>query len=134
MLGPTAFGRVPGFTANIFPKDSIPFLGLTANIGLCLFLFLVGLEIDGSVIKRNAKKAICKDARISLLILSTHKNLSAVSVVGLILPFGFGAALSIPLYNNFMDPSVNFSHFLLFNGVAHAITAYVISSHESETD
>lgn len=57
VLGPTAFGRVPGFSAHIFPKESISYLGLTANIGLCLFLFLVGLEIDGSIIKKNAKQA-----------------------------------------------------------------------------
>lgn len=34
ILGPTAFGRIPGFTEHIFPKDSIPYLSLVANIGL----------------------------------------------------------------------------------------------------
>ena len=46
-------GRIPGFTDRIFSPDSIPFLSLTANIGLCLFLFLVGMEIDAGIIKRN---------------------------------------------------------------------------------
>jgi Kef-type K+ transport system membrane component KefB len=38
-----------GFTEHIFPQASRPYLSLVAEIGLCLFLFLVGLEIDGSV-------------------------------------------------------------------------------------
>lgn len=47
-----------GFNDHIFPQDSRPFLSLVANIGLCLFLFLIGLEIDSSVIKRNARLSI----------------------------------------------------------------------------
>ena len=53
--GPTAFGRIPGFTKHIFPDESRPYLSLVANIGLALFLFLVGLEIDAGVIRRNVK-------------------------------------------------------------------------------
>lgn len=69
-LGPTAFGRVPGFTQHIFPQDSRPFLSLVANIGLCLFLFLVGLEIDAAIIKRNARLSV------------------TVAMAGMCLPFG----------------------------------------------
>lgn len=58
LLGPTAFGRIPGFTHHIFPSESIPYLSLVANIGLALFLFLVGLEIDAGVISRNAKMSM----------------------------------------------------------------------------
>ena len=58
MLGPTAFGRIPGFTEHIFPSESIPYLSLVANIGLSLFLFLVGLEIDAGVISRNARMSM----------------------------------------------------------------------------
>lgn len=55
MLGPTVMGRIPNFKSTIFPDASMPLLSLTANIGLILFLFLVGLEIDVRLIKRNAK-------------------------------------------------------------------------------
>lgn len=58
LLGPTAFGRIPGFTEHIFPVESRPYLSLVANIGLCLFLFLVGLEIDAGVIRRNARMSV----------------------------------------------------------------------------
>ncbi|KAF8868527.1 Sodium/hydrogen exchanger family-domain-containing protein, partial [Gymnopilus junonius] len=108
LLGPTAFGRIPGFTDYVFPPSSRPYLSLVANIGLCLFLFLVGLEIDAGVIKRNAR-------------LST-----IVALAGMILPFGIGSGLSHAIYRQFIDPNVNFTHFLLFSGVAYSITAFPV--------
>ncbi|CAE6526951.1 unnamed protein product [Rhizoctonia solani] len=107
ILGPTALGRIPGFTEYVFPEPSRPYLALVANIGLILFLFLIGLEIDPAVIKRNVKTSI------------------TVSVGGMILPFGIGAAVAVPIYNNFIDPeAASFNHFLLFVGVAFSITAF----------
>ena len=79
-----------------------------ANIGLCLFLFLVGLEIDTSVVKRNARLSI------------------AVSLAGIALPFALGSGLSVPLYHHFVDPSVHFTYFMLFTGVAYSITAFPV--------
>lgn len=108
LLGPTAFGRIPGFTQHIFPSQSLPYLSLVANIGLCLFLFIVGLEIDASVIKRNARLS------------------ATVSLAGMALPFGLGSALSLPLYHHFISPSVQFTHFMLFTGVAYSITAFPV--------
>lgn len=96
-------GRVPGFTKAIFPPVSIPNLTLVANIGLVLFLFLVGLEADLSVFKKNAKAAL------------------SISAAGLIVPFGFGAAVSYGVYHEFVDTEqVDFGIFLLFIGTAMA--------------
>lgn len=109
ILGPTAMGRIPGFTQHIFPDPSRPFLALVANIGLVLFLFLVGLEIDVAVIKRNAKTSM------------------TISAGGMILPFGLGAAVAIPVYHHFIDSeAASFGHFLLFVGVAYSITAFPV--------
>ncbi|KAH9969870.1 Sodium/hydrogen exchanger family-domain-containing protein [Russula dissimulans] len=109
LLGPTACGRIPGFSKHIFPSESIPYLSLVANIGLCLFLFLVGLEIDTAIIRRHA--------RLSL----------TVAAAGITIPFGFGAALAIPLYHHFIDASqVSYPHFMLFTGVAYSITAFPV--------
>ncbi|KAL4081127.1 Sodium/hydrogen exchanger family-domain-containing protein [Scleroderma citrinum] len=108
LLGPTAFGRIPGFTQHIFPSQSIPYLTLVANIGLCFFLFIIGLEIDAGVIKRNA--------RLSII----------VSLAGVILPFGIGSAISIPIYNHFIGSSVYFPYFMLFVGVTYSITAFPV--------
>ncbi|KAF8625621.1 hypothetical protein AX17_006806 [Amanita inopinata Kibby_2008] len=108
LLGPTAFGRIPGFTEHIFPPQSKPYLSLTANIGLCLFLFLVGLEIDASIIKRNARLSV------------------TVALAGMLLPFGLGAGVSVPIYKHFIDQTVHFTYFMLFAGVAFSITAFPV--------
>lgn len=101
-------GRIPGFSNAIFPTAGMPMLNLTSNIGLVLFLFLVGLEIDVRVVKRNLKSS------------------SLISVAGLVLPLGLGAALGVPIYHQFIDPSINFGYFLLFVAVSIGITAFPV--------
>ncbi|QRW20976.1 Sodium/hydrogen exchanger family [Rhizoctonia solani] len=107
--GSDGYGPYSWVYGTHFPEPSRPFLALVANIGLVLFLFLVGLEIDVAVIKRNAKTSL------------------TISTGGMILPFGLGAAVAIPVYNNFIDPeAASFGHFLLFVGVAFSITAFPV--------
>ncbi|KAK0491525.1 Sodium/hydrogen exchanger family-domain-containing protein [Armillaria novae-zelandiae] len=108
ILGPTVMGRIPGFKNAIFPDAGMPMLNLTANIGLVLFLFLVGLEIDTRLMRRNIKAAV------------------SVSVAGLLLPLGLGAALGVGVYREFINPSVNFGYFILFTAVAVGITAFPV--------
>lgn len=108
LLGPSVMGRIPNFTRRMYPAESIPLLTLTANIGLVFFLFLVGLEIDTRLMKRNARAAM------------------SISAAGLILPFGLGAALAVPLYNEFVSDTVNRGYFILFVAVAIGITAFPV--------
>lgn len=86
----------------------MPLLNITSTIGLILFLFLVGLEIDTRLLKRN-------------ILVST-----SVSIAGLVIPLGLGAALGVGVYKEFIDPSVNFGYFLLFTSVAIGITAFPV--------
>lgn len=108
LLSPSALGRIPRFTDTFFPEISKPYLFLIADIGLILFLFLIGLEIEGSAIRKTVS-------------LST-----AIALGGIILPFGLGSALSVPIYNYFVDPTVEFTHFFLFIGIAFSITAFPV--------
>ncbi|KAG6919737.1 hypothetical protein DXG01_001571 [Tephrocybe rancida] len=108
ILGPSVMGRIPGFRNAIFPDSSLPGLTLTSTIGLIMFLFLVGLEIDTKIIKRNIVSA------------------TAISVAGLLLPLGLGAALGVGIYREFITPTVNFGYFLLFTAVAIGITAFPV--------
>lgn len=108
LLGPTAMGRIPGFTQHIFPSQSVSYLSLVANIGLCLFLFIVGLEIDLSTIKRSVRKSLF------------------IALSAMALSFGLGVAISIPLYHNFIPPSVKYTYFMLFIGVSFSITAFPV--------
>lgn len=86
----------------------MPVLSLSANVGLILFLFLVGLELDTRLIKRNAKLSVL------------------ISAAGLVLPLGLGAALGVGVYKEFIPKTVNYGHFLLFVAVAIGITAFPV--------
>ncbi|KAK0552391.1 K(+)/H(+) antiporter [Tilletia horrida] len=116
LLGPSVMGHIPGFTRNIFPTASLPNLNLMANVGLVLFLFTVGLEVDLAVIKKNVRAS------------------AYVGIAGISLPFGLGAAISVGIYNDLIktsptlaaNKSQSFGHFLLFSGVAMAITAFPV--------
>lgn len=108
ILGPSVLGRIPNFTSTIFPAESIPNLNLIANLGLVLFLFLVGLEVDLRFLASNWRPAL------------------SVGAAGMAVPFGLGCAISWGLYHEFrldegMAP-VMFGTYTLFIGVAMAIT------------
>jgi Kef-type K+ transport system membrane component KefB len=104
LLGPTAMGRIPGFQNAIFPSQSLPYLNLISTLGLIFFLFQVGLEVDTRVIKRDWRKS------------------TSIAVAGMALPFGLGCAVSVGLYKLQDNPAISFGTFLLFLGVAMAIT------------
>ncbi|GAA6001834.1 uncharacterized protein JCM10292_005931 [Rhodotorula paludigena] len=108
LLGPTAFGNIPGFTENIFPEASITYLSLLANLGLVLFLFIIGLDVDFALLKRNLKPSV------------------AVSTAGLVIPFGLGCAVSVGLYNEFISDDVKFTTFMCFIGTSSCITAFPV--------
>ncbi|KAF9482445.1 cation/H+ exchanger [Pholiota conissans] len=109
ILGPSVMGHIPHFRNAIFPLDSIPLLTLTANIGLVLFLFMVALEIDTRLLKRNVLAA------------------ASISIAGLVVPLGLGAALGVAVYREFVtDPNISFGNFLLFVAVAVGITAFPV--------
>ncbi|KAF8272079.1 cation/H+ exchanger [Lactarius quietus] len=108
ILGPTVMGRIPNFTNSIFPANSIHLLTLTSTIGLVFFLFIIGIEIDVSLLRRNAKASL------------------AISATGLIIPLGLGAAIAVPIYHNFADAGVKYGYFVLFVAVAVGITAFPV--------
>ncbi|CDH50442.1 k homeostasis protein [Lichtheimia corymbifera JMRC:FSU:9682] len=108
ILGPSVLGRIPNYMDSIFPAPSLPFLNLVATLGLIFFLFEVGLEVDVRVIRRDWRGSIF------------------IAVAGMALPFGLGIAASVGLYKLQNDPDVPFSSFMLFQGVALAITAFPV--------
>lgn len=85
MLGPSVIGRIPGFTNAIFPAASIPNLSNVANLGLILFLFIIGLEVDMRVFFSNWKMAL------------------SVAAAGMTLPFALGCAIAHGLYKQFSN-------------------------------
>lgn len=111
LLGPSVLGYIPGWIDTLFPHESLPFLTLIANVGLILYMFLVGLELEPDTLLRNARHTV------------------AISVTGIVVPFALGALGSFHLYKHRQeDPAhpVPFASFLLFTGLALSITAFPV--------
>lgn len=112
ILGPSVMARIPGFSQAIFPTASMPVLNNAANLGLILFLFLIGLEVDIRLFTSNWRVAL------------------GVSLAGMLLPFGMGWAIAWGLYNQFHHDAntveMSFGIYGLFIGTALAITAFPV--------
>jgi Kef-type K+ transport system membrane component KefB len=111
LLGATALGRLPGHpTEHLFPTDSRPFLKAIAALGLVLFMFIVGLELDLKVIRGQERLA------------------TSVSLASIALPFGGGILLGLALYTTHRPPDTTQSKiaFALFIGAAMSITAFPV--------
>ena len=108
LLGPSLFGLLaPGLHAQLFPKQSLPIIYVIAQIGLVLYMFLIGLEFDLDLIRKRMKSAVF------------------VSWAGIATPFSLGALLAWGLMDRFplFAPNVRVWEAALFMGSAMSITA-----------
>jgi len=111
-LGPCALGLLPGdLPKRIFPVDSRPFLAVLANVGLVLFMFVVGFEIDRSAIRQMRGSA------------------TAVAAASVLVPFAVGMGISWwirPLAASTGGPASTQLVQALFIGVAFSATAFPV--------
>jgi K+:H+ antiporter len=109
MLGPSLLGWIaPHFSSYLFPASSLGFLNALSQVGVVVFMFLVGLGINPSELKKEGHAAV----------LTSHVSITA--------PFVLAALLSLYLYPRLSDDSVSFSSFALFMGAAMSITAFPV--------
>lgn len=109
VLGPSLIGMYfPEFSATLFPKDSLGNLQFLSQIGLILFMFVIGMELDLKVLKNKAHDAV------------------VISHASIIIPFTLGLGLAYFIYHSFAPPSVEFLSFGLFLGIAMSITAFPV--------
>lgn len=109
MLGPSILGYwMPETFAFIFPAGSLLNLQFMSQVGLVLFMFVVGMELDLSVLKGRTHDAV------------------VVSHASIIIPYALGVALAHQLYLGFAPPTVPFHSFALFMGIAMSITAFPV--------
>jgi Kef-type K+ transport system membrane component KefB len=109
LLGPSLLGRIaPDAAAFLLPADAAPFLGVIAQIGVILYMFLIGLELDLGVLR----------ARLSMTIV--------ISQASIVMPFALGGALAFVLFESLAPVGVPFTSFLLFLGVSMSITAFPV--------
>ncbi|MGH9853837.1 MAG: cation:proton antiporter, partial [Blastocatellia bacterium] len=109
LLGPSLLGWVaPGVSAALFPPASLGQLSSLSQIGLLLFMFLIGLELDWEQLRKQGRAA------------------TFISQVSISAPFILGFLLAFYLYPRVSDPSVNFTGFALFMSIAMSITAFPV--------
>lgn len=109
LLGPSAFGRLaPRAFAMVFRPESIATLLSLSQIGLILFMFLVGLEFSPELMRQG------------------RRHIVVISHVSIIVPFLLGTALALYLYPRVSDPGVPFRNFALFLGTSMSITAFPV--------
>ncbi len=115
VLGPSVLGLLPGNLPQVlFPADVRPHLTVIAQLGLVLFMFIVGLEVDLRLIQSRRRVA------------------TTVSLSSIALPFGLGVALAFVLYPAHSGaagpgaPPVSPVAFALFLGAAMSITAFPV--------
>lgn len=108
-LGPSLLGMIfPEFSSALFPANSLGNLNLLSQIGLILFMFMVGMELDVKVIQTKVKDAV------------------VVSNAGILIPFTLGIGLAYFIYESFAPDNVAFLSFGLFLGLAMSITAFPV--------
>ena len=109
LLGPSALGRVwPEATAFLLPAQAVPALSGLAQLGVLLYMFLVGLELNPALLRGRAPVTV------------------TVSHASILVPFVLGVALSLYTYPRFSSSDVPFAAFALFGGVALSITAFPV--------
>jgi len=109
LLGPSLLGRLaPGIETALFPPAARPALGVIAQLGVILYMFVVGLEFDPASLRRRAAPFM------------------VISQVSIVLPFALGSALALLLYGGFSPPGVPLLAFALFVGIAMSITAFPV--------
>jgi Kef-type K+ transport system membrane component KefB len=109
MLGPSLLGRVaPGASAFLLPPAVAPYLGVIAQVGVILFMFLVGVELDTGLLRRR-----------------THTTV-AISHASIVAPFLLGSLTALWIYPKLSTRDVPFGVFALFMGVSMSVTAFPV--------
>jgi K+:H+ antiporter len=109
LLGPSLFGALaPALSAWLFPPATLDLLNAFSQFGLVLFMLLVGLHLDSSVLRANSRLV------------------AATSYISMLLPFGLGVAIAFPLATQFGIAPAARLPFTLFVGLSLSITAFPV--------
>ncbi len=109
MLGPSLLGAfAPDFSQALFPPESLGTLGIVSEMGLVLFMFVIGIELDAAVVRKKATQSLI------------------ISVVSIVLPFTMGGFMAFYLYQDYAAPGAGFAGFAMFMGIAMSITAFPV--------
>jgi len=109
ILGPSVLGRLaPDVASAVLPPSIAPFLNVISQVGVILYMFLVGLELDPKLLRDRGHTTV------------------AISHASILAPFLMGAALALFLYPTLAPTGVSFTSFSLFIAVSMSITAFPV--------
>lgn len=109
MLGPSVLGAwAPGLAAALFPAEIQDSLHILGQLGLLLFMFLIGMELDLKKLRLHGRPA------------------AATSLVSIAFPFCLGVLLALLLHSRVPGNTPRFGHFAFFIGTAMSITAFPV--------
>ncbi|TGK39379.1 sodium:proton antiporter [Leptospira gomenensis] len=109
LLGPSLLGFLfPQGFQLLFPKESLSTLQILSQLGLLMFMFVIGMELDLKVLKNQAESAV------------------VISHSSIMFPFLLGAGLAYFLYIPLAPKGVDFIAFCLFMGIGMSITAFPV--------
>ena len=109
MLGPSLLGwAAPHVSGFLFPASSLGYLSALSQVGVVIYMFLVGLSLSPRELHEQGHTAVF------------------TSLVSIIAPFVLGSALALLLYPRLSARSVNFTAFALFMGAAMSMTAFPV--------
>lgn len=109
VLGPSLFAvMAPGAFARVFPADSLGTLNLLSQIGVCFFMFGVGMELDFGQVRTKVQAAV------------------AVSHASIVFPYLLGVLLAYFLFTHLAAPGATFTGFAMFMGISMSITAFPV--------
>lgn len=109
VLGPSVLGLFfPDLFRGLFPEDSLMNLELLSQIGLVLFMFVIGMDVDFSMLRNKMNETL------------------VISHAGIIVPFFLGIVASFWVYEEYAAGSTAFLPFALFIGISMSITAFPV--------
>ena len=109
VLGPSVLGYFfPDVFRALFPPESLTNLELLSQVGLVLFMFVIGMELDFSVLKNKINETL------------------VISHAGILVPFFLGIVASYWIYEEYAAAQTAFLPFALFIGISMSITAFPV--------
>jgi Kef-type K+ transport system membrane component KefB len=109
LLGPSLMGwLLPDVSAALFPPESLGILQIMSQLGLLLFMFMVGMDLDLRALRTLGPKTVI------------------ISHCSIVVPFALGMLVAVYLHPRFSSAAVSFLPFALFMGAAMSITAFPV--------
>jgi Kef-type K+ transport system membrane component KefB len=109
LLGPSLLGWIaPGALAVVFPKESMALLNVFSQVGLVMFMFLIGLELDPKLLRGRGHTSVF------------------ISHTSILVPCLLGAILGLWMYPRVSSPAVPVTSFVLFMAIAMSVTAFPV--------